>query len=212
MSKKQDLQVTGPGIASYVRLNKPDTKFNADGTYGLTVLFEKDVAKDIVKVVKGMINQGERNPVKPELDDNGDKTGKYSVSFKMNAVIRSKKSEESFVQKPVVVDSMGTRLSDNIMIGGGSEVQVSFTAHHYDNNGGGVNFRLKAVRILDLVEYVPEGCDWGDVEGTYKTESVISETNEIIEEGGLLTDVDIKEEDGKSEAVRTLDEDEDDDF
>lgn len=164
--KKFQTHVSPAGIAVYPWLNKPDTKFDADGVYSVKLVFDKAATKKVSDVVKPLMNGGKHNPIKPEVDDQGGKTGNYVVNFKMKAHVKTKGGDE-FDQKPVLVDSNGNRML--AVIGGGSKLQVAYEAVPYDAMGGGVSLRMKKVRVLDLVEYQPESdkTDWGEEKGSY---------------------------------------------
>jgi hypothetical protein len=112
------------------------------------------------------MNGGANNPIKPELDDQGEKTGQYVANFKMKAHVKTKSGDE-WDQKPILVDSDGNRMI--AAIGGGSKLQVAYEAIPYDAMGGGVSLRMKKVRVLDLVEYESkaDGTNWGEEKGSY---------------------------------------------
>lgn len=154
------------GIAAYPWLNVPDTRYDADGVYQVNLIVDKKDAMIMQNVVKEVGNGGRRSPVGPEYikDENGDKnkTGKYSVKFKLKAKVNTKKGD-SWEQAPIIYDSEGSR-APNAKIGAGSKIQVSYEAIPYDQGEGGVTFRLKGVRILDLVEYQGSGEteDWSN--------------------------------------------------
>ena len=154
------------GIAAYPWLNQPDTRYDADGVYQVNLILDKKDAQKLQDVVKEVGNGGRRSPVGPEYikDENGDKkkTGKYSVRFKLKAKVKTKKGD-SWEQAPILYDAEGTRVTD-VKIGGGSKIQVSYEAIPYDQGEGGVTFRMKGVRILDLVEYQSSGetDDWSN--------------------------------------------------
>lgn len=173
--------VTPSGIAVYPRLNRPDTKFNADGVYSVKLLFDKNAVKQISDVVKPLMNGGQYNPIQPELDDQGGKTGNYLVNFKLKAYVR-KKDGSGFSQKPILEDTNGNRVMD--MIGGGSRLQIQYQPIPYNGMGGGVSLRLKKVRVLDLVEYQSKNTlDWGDEKGSYVAPPDISqEVKEVVDE------------------------------
>jgi hypothetical protein len=159
----EGLHVTDFGIAVYPWLNKPDTQFNADGTYSVGLILDKKSAKKINDVVKPLMNGGKHNPVKKELDDQKQETGNYLVNFKMKAIVRPKNGD-AFKQAPVILDEDGNRLTDKL-IGGGTKMKVAYVPYAYDGMGGGVTLRLKKVRVAPdgLVEYkAKEDVDWGD--------------------------------------------------
>ena len=154
------------GIASWPKLNEPDTKFNPDGTYEVNLLVPEGDLDKIGSAVE-TVQQGsmKNNFFKEDLDSEGNPTGKYLVKFKMKAIVRPRNSK-AFTQKPILVDANGDRMFDKI--GGGSRIEVKYTVAPYDAFGGGVSLRLKAVRVLDLVQPGGDVGEWGETEGTYQ--------------------------------------------
>lgn len=176
MSNRFPLHNSPAGIAVYPWVNIPDTKFDPDGVYSTKVVFSKEDAKKMNEVIKPLMNGGKNNPMKPEVDDQGQKTGNYVANFKLKAKGRNRKTKEVWDQKPILVDSVGNRV--NPKVGGGSKIQVAYEAIPYDTMGGGVSLRMKKVKILDLVEYKSkDDVDWGDSTGTFVGEAVVEEEN-----------------------------------
>jgi hypothetical protein len=157
------MYITPTGTAVYPWLNKPDTRFDADGVYSVTLQLSKADTAPINAVVKPLMNGGKNNPIKAELDDQGEKTGNYLVKFKLKALVKPKKSEP-FSQAPVLLDEDGNRLT--ALIAGGSKMKVAYEPFAYSALGGGVSLRVKKVRIAKdgLIEYVAADSklDWGD--------------------------------------------------
>lgn len=157
------LYVTPTGTAVYPWLNKPDTRFDADGVYSVTLQLSKADTAPINAVVKPLMNGGKNNPIKQELDDQGEKTGNYLVKFKLKALVKPKKSEP-FSQAPILLDEDGNRLT--ALIAGGSKMKVAYEPFAYSALGGGVSLRVKKVRLAKdgLIEYVAADSktDWGE--------------------------------------------------
>ena len=157
------MYITPTGTAVYPWLNKPDTRFDADGVYSVTLQLSKENTAPINAVVKPLMNGGKNNPIKAELDDQGEKTGNYLVKFKLKALVKPKKSEP-FSQAPVLLDEDGNRLT--ALIAGGSKMKVAYEPFAYSALGGGVSLRVKKVRLAKdgLIEYVAADSklDWGD--------------------------------------------------
>ena len=134
------MYITPVGTAVYPWLNNPDTRFDADGVYQVTLQLSK-----------------------PELDDQGNATGNYLVKFKLKALVKPKKSEP-FTQSPVLLDEDGNRL--DALIAGGSKMKIAYEPFAYSAMGGGVSLRVKKVRMAKggLIEYVAKDAnlDWGD--------------------------------------------------
>lgn len=113
---------TPKGVFRYTHLNKPDTRYDADGVFSVTVAFDKDeprVQKMIAELDKAHAEAGEKgqelfDELKPaakkklaqkkitesmlmdyyedELDEDGDPTGKILMRFKTKAQFTSKKT------------------------------------------------------------------------------------------------------------------------
>lgn len=166
MSKAKNPRYTTPaGIAQYPYLTKPDTKFNPDGEYKLkleiadpsgvqsvvTFLDEQHVAA-VAKAKKE--NPGKKikeGSVPYEIDDD---SGKVTVSFKLKAKV-TPKNGDPFEQRPAIFDAKGKPIQGEAKIGGGSKVKVAYELVPYYTAiaGAGVSLRLKAVQVIDLVEY-----------------------------------------------------------
>ena len=185
------LNVTPVGTAVYPWLNKPDTKFNPDGEYSVTLVLSKEDVKAIHNVVKPLMNGGKNNPIKEDLDDQGEKTGNYKVKFKLKALVKPKKSEP-FSQSPVLLDEDGNRLT--ALIAGGSKMKVAYEPFAYSALGGGVSLRVKKVRLAKdgLIEYIAADSklDWGDDCVDKPKEEVV----EAVEEVAVAVEGDLDDE------------------
>jgi hypothetical protein len=196
MTKSKNPRYVSPaGIAQYPYLTKPDTKFNPDGEYKLKLEIPADQAQDIVTFLD---EQHELAQAKAKKDNPGKKikegsapyevnedTGKVSVSFKLKAKV-TPKSGDPFEQKPAIFDAKGKPLQD-AKIGGGSKVKVAYELVPYYTAiaGAGVSLRMKAVQVIDLVEYGGgAGADaygFGEEDG-YEAENTPAEQNGFGEE------------------------------
>lgn len=174
--KKQNPRyVTPAGVASWPKLNEPDTKFNAEGTYGVKLLLDPNDAKHkaFLDKLDGMADEAFEAmkkehtkyskqmtrvaPYAPELDSEGDETGKVVVNFTMPAVVERKKDKKKFTLKPALYDAAGTPLAADLKIGGGSTIQVSFESWAYfsaKDKEAGITRRLVAVRVIERKEWV----------------------------------------------------------
>ncbi len=158
MQKRKEafpINFTPAGIASYPHLNKPDTRFDNDGVYQVDLILNEKEVKDIQKVVDPLMNGGKHNPIKEELGEDDKPTGNYKVKFKMKAVI--KVNGNHIKQQPVLTDTKGNRMV--AQVGGGSKLRIAYQAIPFSQGAGGVTLRMKAVRVLDLVEYT-SGVKW----------------------------------------------------
>lgn len=208
--KKAVIHKSPAGIAQYPRLTKPDTKFKADGEYKITLVLPGAEAQPLTELIdKGMaeslvqarrdnptkaktIKAATDKPYKAVTDDEGNETGDVKFNFKMAAKITSKKTGESWTQKPDLFDAKGKVLI-NPKIGGGSTVKVAFELYPFYTAliGAGVSLRLRAVQVLDLVEYGNRdaaGYGFGEEEG-YEAGEQTAETPAPAES---TTDADVK--------------------
>lgn len=163
MSEKKERKMTPIGEAkwSHVHFPKPafvDEHGNAKGTpkYQIDVIFSQDNtewaawAKKVMEALRALPEQtnktGEKlqkqTPIKRELDENDQPTGRYYVTFK---------TSDKF--KPGVFDLFGKPVPETTLIGNGSKVRVSYVENTYAAFGGGINFYLNAVQVVELVEY-----------------------------------------------------------
>lgn len=164
MSKSKNPRYTTPaGIAQYPYLTKPDTKFNPDGEYKISLEIPGAAAQDLVTFLDEQFAEAQakakkENPGKKikagdvpySVDED---SGKVTFRFKLKAKV-TPKSGDPFEQRPALFDAKGKPLQD-AKIGGGSKVKVAYELIPYYTAiaGAGVSLRLKAVQVIDLVEY-----------------------------------------------------------
>ncbi len=170
------------GIARYPYLNTPDTKFNPEGAYKVTlVLDNNDETSSFIALITAAHEQSiakakQENPGKKiklaNLPINDEvEPGKTHVSFKLNASV-TPRNGAPFTQKVVLVDSAGKPMDKSIF--GGSVIKVAFeTAAFYTATvGAGLTLRLKAVQVIELSEK-GAGVDFGfSNEGGYVDDGV----------------------------------------
>jgi hypothetical protein len=141
--------VTPKGVAVYPRLNKPDTKFDAEGVYKVDLRLDPcdpGVDEFVAKVEAFAAENnltGKKNGIKHEAADNGEPTGMLLVHFKVKATWPDGTS-----RKPAVVDAGKTELTANV--GGGSIIRISGEMSTYEGFGGGISLSPKAVQVLEL--------------------------------------------------------------
>lgn len=197
MSKpKLPRYVTPAGIAQYPYLTKPDTKFNPDGEYKLKLEIPSDKAQDLVTFLDEQFALAQEkakkdNPgkkIKPgnepyEIDED---TGKVTVNFKLKAKV-TPKNGDPFEQKPAIFDSKGKPIQGDAKVGGGSKVKVAYEVLPYFTAiaGAGVSLRMKAVQVIELVEYSggagAGAYGFGEEEG-YEAEDNSADSNGFSEE------------------------------
>ena len=195
----QEIMITPPGIASYPWLNKPDYKFDKLGLYQMKLIVAKDTVRALINQLVKMNEQQEGYdktkaewPFSDEIDDQGVQTGNTIMNFKMKAKIVPRKGDP-WEQKPIIKNAQGERVVD-VKVGSGSEIQVAFEPVPYSmtrkegetkNTYYGVSLRLKAIRVLKLVEYTEGDVDFGEVPAGYETK----EDPKYSEVGGVSDDV-----------------------
>lgn len=157
-------QVTPTGEAKWAHLHTPKAAFmdeqghaKGDPKFQIDVYFSKDDpawavwATDLMSKVKAIPDQVDKrsgevlkkqSPIKRELDEADQPTGRFYVTFK---------TSDKF--KPGVFDRYGNPLAADVLVGNGSKVCVSYSPNTYLAFGGGINFYLNAVQVIELVEY-----------------------------------------------------------
>ena len=153
MSK--ELNYTPKGISNYTWLSRPDTKFNPNGVYTVTLAFDKK-AKGVKEMCKKLMDAYKKaqkpkkkagNKPYTENDD-----GLIEIKFKQNAVIETK-SGDTFEKTVAILDSKGKPANLKVQVGNGSTMKACYSIRPYDYNGCGLSLDLNAVSIVDLVEY-----------------------------------------------------------
>lgn len=170
MSDKKPRLITPIGEAKWAHVHTPKPPFkDASGRtqgepkYQIDVCFKPDDpewktwAEKVMAQVRALPEQvnkrtGERipkqTPIKKEFDENDQPTGRFYVTFK---------TSDKF--KPQVFDKFGRLVAPEILVGNGSKVKVNYCENTYDTFGGGVNFYLNAVQVLELVEFKKQTAD-----------------------------------------------------
>ena len=169
--------VTPTGTAVYPYLNRPDTQFDPDGEYKVGLVLKTDEAQGLIQSIdKAMADALDKakqdNPTKAKkikqasppytdvTDDEGAETGEIKFNFKMKAKITTKDGTV-ITQRPGVFDAAGNVLGSDITVGGGSKMKVSAELAPFftDLVGAGITLRLKAVQVLELVQYQGKTAD-----------------------------------------------------
>ena len=147
--------VTEVGKAIYPHLNKPDTRFQKEGVYKVTLELSPINAKNLLKHIDDGIKlatKDSKTNKTAQLPYKTDENGNMQFNFKCKASGVSK-TGQNWEQKPKVFDSKGTPISKDILVWGGTTMKVAYEIIPYSNNmlGSGVSLRLKAVQVHDLV-------------------------------------------------------------
>lgn len=171
--------VTPTGIAKYPWLNKPDAGNDRVQKrvpeYHVTLRFRTDDAKlqalldklrplhaDAVAKFKAEIPIAKqkktpivvKDVVETEYDEAGNETGWVTMRFKMNSIIKDKKTKEERQLSPIIVDGLKNEVK-GVAIYGGSELRVAFGVapfHVEANNMVGLTYYMNAVQVVKLAK------------------------------------------------------------
>ncbi|NDF98399.1 MAG: hypothetical protein EB101_05650 [Chitinophagia bacterium] len=160
--------VSPKGVAKYPKLNEPDKKFKADGEYSVRLVCKREDAEPFIKAVKDVFVEhykatcvkekkkelkSAEMPWKKVTNDSGVETGEVEIKFGLAAKIVSKKTGQSWEQRPALFDSKGHAITDRI--GGGSVIKVATEVYPWYTPllGCGVSLRCKAVQVIELHQY-----------------------------------------------------------
>jgi hypothetical protein len=161
--------LTPAGIAQYPALTKPDTRFNDDGVFKTTMIFEdtKEIRALIEKLegvrdeFYGELEAKKRKTYKVadvyenELDDAGEETGRLIMKFKLNHIVRPK-GKEPFTQHPNLFDCSKPPVAlKGVNPWSGSTLKIAGEIVPYamaSSKTVGVSLRMKGVQVIDLVE------------------------------------------------------------
>jgi len=180
---KYPIHTTGVHTAVYPHLHREDPEY---GDYKVTFRLTEEEAQEFIKVHDSMMpaardmwnGKGKQvdfagSPVRPEEDEDEELTGMWLVTFKVKAKGENRRTGETWDNTPDMVDASGKRIEgERPRVGGGSKVAVAYQAYPWYGTsktvkGAGVSFRLKAVQIVELVEFGGSGGAFGVVEGGY---------------------------------------------
>lgn len=91
-------------------------------------------------------------PFKPVFDEDGNETGEYEMTWKMNAQRTDKKTGKVIKMRPNWFDAKG-KPTDPVELWSRSEIKVAGKMQGFDNPKGeiGVTLRLAAVKVIKVV-------------------------------------------------------------
>lgn len=179
--KKNPILVSPTGIAKYPRIHQPDTKFKAEGEYSIKLILpKKDAAPFITKLKeihaeayqeelkakkKKVLKQASL-PWKLETNEDGEETGNVEIKAALKAKVTPKKGDP-FEQRPGILDAKRQPITD-VKVGSGSKVKLAVEVYPWftDALGFSISLRLKAVQVIDLVEFT----GGGDAAGFFEDE------------------------------------------
>jgi hypothetical protein len=151
------------GTAVYPRIDTPDTKFDEDGLFSCKLhvsegdfkAFEAQVNKEVEAAYRAECSkQGKdkvrKAPSKPfRITDDGD----YEIFAKQKAKVHTK-TKGTLDFSVACYDSQGKKI-ETPKIGSGSELKMACEVNTWfvPSQGFGYTLRLRAVQVIDLVEY-----------------------------------------------------------
>jgi len=190
--KKLPMFTAPRGVFVYPWINKPDTKFNADGEYRLKLRLSEDDAGDIIKQLdaahaaavvqaKAELKAAGKptknikiadKPYSAELDkETEEPTGNILISFKQKAKGKNKKTGEEFTRTVPIWDASGkNKVTKNVFGGSEGKVAYQIVPYYTAQVGAGISLRLCQVQVLKLVAGNGEQSAFGAEEG-YEEES-----------------------------------------
>jgi len=193
------------GSALWAKVHEPDTKFDPDGTYSISVLVPETKAQEMCEYLDDIVDKAyaeeiKSNPKKKNTlstrkgyDHNYDQDGNQTDLIEFKVKLKAKVTRHdgtSFSQKPVVVDAKRQPLNPDIAIGNGSDVKVAFEPRPYVMNSTkqvGVSLRLKGVQVINLVEYGNSVSTMFDEEDGYVAEAPAPVASTPLDDG-IATD------------------------
>jgi hypothetical protein len=149
---------TPRGIASYPKLLKPDTKFNAEGVYKTGLILDEEAAQPLIEQIEEVFTEefGAKklgNMVKPYTVND---EGQYVFSFKSK-------------NKPQLFDAAGKPINPkaDIKLGGGSVLKIKGSISPVMVQGKYyASLYINAAQVIELVEF--GGAGFAAEEGSYR--------------------------------------------
>lgn len=159
--------VTTPkGTAIFPNLNKPDTKFDENGVYSVTLRLAEEDAAEFIDAIEAGMDEAEEvarkdnpkakkikradPPYGPAYDKDGEEiTGFVDIRFKSKATTR-----DGDPRKVIITDARGTRMNNPPLIRMGSTIRVAahISPFYTGMVGAGVSLRIAGVKLLKLNE------------------------------------------------------------
>ena len=193
--------ITPKGKAVWPRLHEPDTRFESDGVFSCKLHVSEEDFKAFEASIKPIVNkayeiecqqQGKQKlrlasstPIR--ITEDGD----YEIFAKQKAKVTTR-SNGVLEFAITAVDSSGKKIAMP-QVGNGSELKMAVEVHpwYVPSQGFGYSLRLRAVQIIDLIEF-------GGDTGNFDTIAFGSEAGGYIGSGESLNsafEVENEEED-----------------
>jgi len=159
----------------YPFLKKPDTRWNDDGEYRVSLVFDQNdpfinkvekAARREFELTKANMKPTQAkklkfvSPVKEEEDEDGEPTGNVKLNFKSKAIFRDGDNVQHVKIK--VFDARGKLIENLPNIGNGSKVSVAFKPVGVIVKGEFyLSLWMNAVQLVELIEYNMDGSSYG---------------------------------------------------
>lgn len=194
------------GNALWAKVFDPDTRYVPEGEYSIQVVVPETQAAEVCEQLDNMAQAklsevvkeqpklkavlSTRAPYELETDEAGNPTGNILFKTKMKARITSRDGR-TYEQKPAVVDAKRTPMDGSQLVGNGSLVKVAVEPMSYmmqSTKQIGVTLRLKAVQIINLVEYGNTVTSIFDEEDGFVASAVRKDDNSDVFQDELVDD------------------------
>jgi hypothetical protein len=176
MSNANKTRTTPAGLAGFVCVNKPSTKFKPEGEYSIKLVLDPATAEPLQGEFRKLAEEAKAEflkkdskkaaiigkyalhvPGSDDVDADGNPTGNVVFAFKQAAVITPRDTKKQpFETKIGLFDAKGKPMPGDVLVGRGSKVKVAYEVIPFCNpatKSVGISLRLKAVQILDLKRY-----------------------------------------------------------
>lgn len=168
-------QTSPKGLARWAHVTVPNTKFDSDGVFSIELVVSETEAEALKAQLQPMAKEyldrllaeekdGKKKaklkalamqlPIAEDTDENGEPNGKFVIKFKSKASYTDK-DDVKHEKRILLFDAKGKQV-EGVRIGNGSTVKVGYYPSGWAmlaTGKYGIRLDLKAVQILDLVEY-----------------------------------------------------------
>lgn len=194
------------GNALWAKVFEPDTRYVPEGEYSIQVSMPETQAAEVCEQLESMAQAklsevvkeqpklkavlSTRIPFDLDTDEAGNPTGNILFKTKMKARIKSRDGRV-YEQKPAVVDAKRTPMDGSQLIGNGSLVKVAVEPVPYmmqSTKQVGVTLRLKAVQIINLVEYGKTATSIFEEEDGFVASAVRKDNNSDVFQDEVIDD------------------------
>lgn len=175
MAKQERWIVTTPPVElGYGYLRTADTKFNPEGDYKQDFFMTPEAAKAFVGAIESDPRakvKGKAAKVKFTKVD-----GQLKFKTKQHAIIKTKKGE-TFEVKPrlyYIVDGKTVEYPEDAPTPySGTKAEIELEVVPFEGFGGGLTLRLRALRLLEIVEGGSKTSgNWGEVSEGYTSSAI----------------------------------------